>query len=167
MLIPGMLVKDGRAVMPFGVMGGQFQAVGHATFLHYLLDRGIDPQQAAEGPRVFAYQGVLQTEHFVPEPVARRSREARPRDRDAGGADRRLPGDLDRPRARRLDRRLRAAQGRAGARVLNTCHSGTAPRGRTRNPGTRTAPKVDCRMSEARDAGVHGLPGSRLCGAPE
>jgi gamma-glutamyltranspeptidase/glutathione hydrolase len=68
-LIPGMLVKDGRAVMPFGVMGGQFQAVGHATFLHYLIDRGRDPQQAAEGPRVFAYQGVLQTEHFVPEPV--------------------------------------------------------------------------------------------------
>jgi len=68
-LIPGMLVKDGRAVMPFGVMGGQYQAVGHATFLHYLLDRGMDPQQAAEGPRVFAYQGVLQTEHFVAEPI--------------------------------------------------------------------------------------------------
>jgi len=69
-LIPGMLVKDGRAVMPFGVMGGQYQAVGHATFLHYLLDRGMNPQEAAEGPRVFAYQGALQTEHFV-SPVVR------------------------------------------------------------------------------------------------
>src|SRR5439155_111082 len=68
-LIPGMLVKDGTAVMPFGVMGGQYQAVGHATFLHYFLDCGKDPQQAAEGPRVFANQGVLQTEHFVPEPI--------------------------------------------------------------------------------------------------
>ena len=66
---PRMLVKDGRAVMPFGVMGGQYQAVGHATFLHRLLDRGMDPQQAAEAPRVFAYQGVLQVEHFVPEPI--------------------------------------------------------------------------------------------------
>ena len=118
-LIPGMLVKDGRAVMPFGVMGGQYQAVGHATFLHHLLDRGMDPQQAAEAPRVFAYQGVLQIEHFVPEPVRADLAQARPQDRDAGGADRRLPGDLDRPRARRPDRRLRTAQGRAGARVLS------------------------------------------------
>ena len=61
-LIPGMLVKDGRAVMPFGVMGGQYQAVGHATFLHRFLDCGLDPQQSAEAPRVFAYQGVLQVE---------------------------------------------------------------------------------------------------------
>jgi gamma-glutamyltranspeptidase/glutathione hydrolase len=68
-LIPGMLVKDGRAVMPFGVMGGQFQAVGHATFLHRFLDRGMDPQQAAEAARVFAYQGALQVEHFVPEAI--------------------------------------------------------------------------------------------------
>src|SRR5215213_9475900 len=81
--------RDGNAVMPFGVMGGQFQAVGHATFLHYFLDRGMDPQQAAEGPRVFAYQGVLQTEHFVPEPVradlARRGHDIQMLDMPVGG----------------------------------------------------------------------------------
>jgi gamma-glutamyltranspeptidase/glutathione hydrolase len=64
-----MLVKDGRAVMPFGVMGGHYQAVGHAHFIHRLLDRGMDPQQAAEQPRILPLNGVLQVERANPEPV--------------------------------------------------------------------------------------------------
>jgi gamma-glutamyltranspeptidase/glutathione hydrolase len=68
-IIPGMLVKDGRAVMPFGVMGGHYQAVGHAHFIHRLLDRGMDPQQAAEQPRILPLNGVLQIERANPEPV--------------------------------------------------------------------------------------------------
>jgi gamma-glutamyltranspeptidase/glutathione hydrolase len=68
-IIPGMLVKDDRAVMPFGVMGGHYQAVGHAHFLHRLLDRGMDPQQAAEQPRILPLNGVLQVERANPEPV--------------------------------------------------------------------------------------------------
>jgi gamma-glutamyltranspeptidase/glutathione hydrolase len=68
-IIPAMLGKDGRTIMPFGVMGGQYQAVGHAHFVHRLIDRGLDPQQAAEAPRSFAFRGKLQVERAVPEPI--------------------------------------------------------------------------------------------------
>jgi gamma-glutamyltranspeptidase / glutathione hydrolase len=68
-IIPAMLMQNGRAVMPFGVMGGQYQAVGHAHFVHRLLDRGLDPQQAAEAPRSFAFRGKLRVERANPEPI--------------------------------------------------------------------------------------------------
>ena len=60
-----MLVKNGRAVMPFGVMGGHYQATGHAHFLARLLTGGLDPQAAAEAPRSFAYGGSLQLEPTI------------------------------------------------------------------------------------------------------
>jgi gamma-glutamyltranspeptidase / glutathione hydrolase len=89
-IIPAMLVKDGRAVMPFGVMGGQYQAVGHAHFVHRMIDRGFDPQQAAEAPRSFAFRGKLQVERANPEPViadlARRGHEIDMRNVPLGGA---------------------------------------------------------------------------------
>ena len=69
-IIPGMLLKGERAVMPFGVMGGNYQATGHAMLLMHVLDRGLDVQTALEQPRSFALEGKLQLEATVSPDVA-------------------------------------------------------------------------------------------------
>jgi gamma-glutamyltranspeptidase / glutathione hydrolase len=68
-IIPGMLMKDDHAVMRFGVMGGHYQACGYANFLANALDRGIDIQAAAEAPRSFAFDGLLELEATIPEMI--------------------------------------------------------------------------------------------------
>ena len=52
-IIPAMLVKDGMAVMPFGVMGGAYQATGHAHVVSNIVDYGMDVQEALDFPRAF------------------------------------------------------------------------------------------------------------------
>ena len=61
-IIPGFLGQGDRMVMPFGVMGGQYQPVGHATLLTGILDLGLDPQEAIAQPRSFAYDGEMRLE---------------------------------------------------------------------------------------------------------
>ena len=39
-IMPGMATRDGKAVMPFGVMGGGYQPFGHVHLLTNLLDFG-------------------------------------------------------------------------------------------------------------------------------
>jgi gamma-glutamyltranspeptidase/glutathione hydrolase len=57
-IIPGMAAENGRAFMPFGVMGGQYQAMGHAHLLAKLFDHGLDLQSAIDLPRLFPLPGT-------------------------------------------------------------------------------------------------------------
>ncbi len=61
-IIPGFIRSNGKPVMPFGVMGGQYQPTGHARFATNLTDFGMDPQSAIDAPRCFSDRGVLQVE---------------------------------------------------------------------------------------------------------
>jgi gamma-glutamyltranspeptidase/glutathione hydrolase len=61
-IIPGMIRRDGRIEMPFGVMGGAYQAAGHARFVSNLTDFGMHPQAAIDAPRSFPEAGELKLE---------------------------------------------------------------------------------------------------------
>ena len=61
-IIPGMVTRDGRAVMPFGVMGGHYQAMGHAHLLSKLFDHRLDLQSAMDLPRLFPLPGTATIE---------------------------------------------------------------------------------------------------------
>lgn len=61
-IIPGMIRKNGKILMPFGVMGGAYQPNGHARFVSNLTDFGMDPQTAIDAPRAFSDKGILNVE---------------------------------------------------------------------------------------------------------
>jgi gamma-glutamyltranspeptidase/glutathione hydrolase len=68
-IIPGMVVKDGGAIMPYGVMGGHFQPMGQTWFLSNHFEFGLDVQEALDCPRLFPNPetGVVELERGVPQ----------------------------------------------------------------------------------------------------
>lgn len=52
-IIPGFALRKGRPFMPFGVMGGAYQACGHAHVIVDHVDFGMDMQAAMDSPRAF------------------------------------------------------------------------------------------------------------------
>jgi gamma-glutamyltranspeptidase/glutathione hydrolase len=61
-IIPAMLTEGGRVTMPFGVMGGAYQATGHARFVTNTVDFGLHPQAAIDAPRAFSEPEGLKIE---------------------------------------------------------------------------------------------------------
>ena len=66
-IIPAMVYRQGKPVLSFGVMGGQYQAMGQSWVLSNWIDHGLDIQEALDAARFFLYAGELQVEMNVPE----------------------------------------------------------------------------------------------------
>lgn len=65
-IMPGMVTRNGRVLMPYGVMGGDYQPFGHTRFLTNVFDYGLDVQAALDMPRVFASEAWVELEKTFP-----------------------------------------------------------------------------------------------------
>mgnify|MGYP001161280930 FL=1 len=61
-IIPAMISEKNSLIGSFGVMGGQYQAAGHAYVLSQMIDFGLNPQDALNYPRIFPTNGFLDVE---------------------------------------------------------------------------------------------------------
>ena len=61
-IIPAMVYKNDKPVLSFGVMGGQYQAMGQAYVLSNWIDYGMDVQESLDAARFFLYNGELSME---------------------------------------------------------------------------------------------------------
>ncbi|MDG1397700.1 MAG: gamma-glutamyltransferase [Polaribacter sp.] len=50
-IIPAFITKDGTPYVSFGVMGGDFQPMGHTQIVMNLIDFGMNLQEAGDAPR--------------------------------------------------------------------------------------------------------------------
>jgi gamma-glutamyltranspeptidase / glutathione hydrolase len=64
-IIPALAMRGGRCVMPFGVMGADYQPMGHTHVITNMIDYGMDVQQAIDAPRVFFVGENTEIEHGV------------------------------------------------------------------------------------------------------
>lgn len=51
-IIPAFITKDGEPFVSFGVMGGDFQPLGHVQIVMNLIDFGMNLQEAGDAPRI-------------------------------------------------------------------------------------------------------------------
>ena len=65
-IIPALAFRDGRCDMTFGVMGADYQPMGHVQVVTNMVDYGMDVQAAIDGPRAFFEGEQTVVERGVP-----------------------------------------------------------------------------------------------------
>jgi len=69
-IIPGLVTDmDNNPLLSYGVMGGQYQPVGHCHVLQNIFDFGMSVQEAIDFPRAFILENDYQLEKSVPEDI--------------------------------------------------------------------------------------------------
>ncbi len=83
-IIPAFMTKDGKPYVSFGVMGGDFQPMGHTQIVMNLIDFGMNLQEAGDAPRwdhtggaspmgrTTENTGLIRTESGIPYSTIRR-----------------------------------------------------------------------------------------------
>jgi len=66
-IIPALAMRDGRCDVSFGVMGANYQPMGHVQIVNNMIDYGMDVQQAIDAPRFFFEGEQTVVEHGTPE----------------------------------------------------------------------------------------------------
>ena len=88
-IIPALAMRKDRCELSFGVMGGSYQASGHAHVIGNIVDYGMDVQAAIDAPRAFYEGEQTQVEHGIPpatvEGLKSRGHEVVPRAVPLGG----------------------------------------------------------------------------------
>jgi gamma-glutamyltranspeptidase/glutathione hydrolase len=77
-IIPAFITKNGKPFVSFGVMGGDFQPMGHTQIVMNLIDFGMNLQEAGDAPRwdhtggaspmgkITTNTGMIRTESGIP-----------------------------------------------------------------------------------------------------
>jgi gamma-glutamyltranspeptidase / glutathione hydrolase len=65
-IIPALAMRNGRCEMPFGVMGADYQPMGHTHLITNMIDYGMDVQAAIDHPRMFFEGEKTEVERGVP-----------------------------------------------------------------------------------------------------
>lgn len=71
-IIPAMLAKGDKAIMPFGNLGGHYQPVGQVYLLENMFEYGCDVQEAIDLARIYPNPVTLnevQVENGIPSPT--------------------------------------------------------------------------------------------------